>query len=160
MSGNLAVTLSELAERLKAASPLESPAVARQIRKHLDSVAEMTDQVRRLGDSGVLEQAAKVAAQLQMSEAQLERMAAEVRQLHESGALGQADMAERVQMNEGDLLRAAEQVRQLHESGALERMQRYLRGLEEVSKTQPSARSKRHDPRGQAGLRRVQGERT
>lgn len=100
MTSEPAERISELAERLKEASPLESPALAREIGQLVETLRPQVATWLRSAESFAalandpqlrdnLEQVANVARQIQVDQAQLVQMAADIRQLQESGILDQ-----------------------------------------------------------------------
>lgn len=100
MSTDVAGSLSELAKRLKEAEPLDSPALAKQITAQVEALRPHLAEWRRSAESletlahqpQLLEDLARVAEaarQIHVDQAELVRVAAQVRQLQESGVLDQ-----------------------------------------------------------------------
>jgi len=100
MSQNPNLSISELATLLKEASPLESPGLARQLRELVDALRpQMADWLEAAKSAssvisdpallGSIQQAVEVAKQVQINQAELHRVADQIRELRESGVLEQ-----------------------------------------------------------------------
>ncbi len=137
--------ISELAERLKNAAPLESPAIAEQLNQLVEAIGpQLADSVRwtkavsAIANDPIvrqnLEQVANASRQIQLDRTQLARIATEFQRLQDSGVLDQvAAAARQIQIDQAQFAQIAAEFRRLQESGFLDQIHKYQQQLAELA---------------------------